>query len=303
MKKNNGYLIFTEVILVTFVIAAAAVFLYIREKDAARQEVADQIAARDRSASENVPQSNGASSNGNHSAMLELDTNTEEPNVFPATQPTLNTSTTGNQPVQTVVRTAAVRSEDPKTVKSSDLPDIPRLPSLITSPSRQLTETSWQNPWNESHWKSSGWEFSVEGMASDASLFAWTTFQRTYRLLSLEVSLNHESEAGFLEILLTAPKTGSMMSVLIENERVVVSEKFNGERHIIETKAHTFSLPDGQPAVLKLAATGSRVLLFWNGRRVLTCEQPIHQSGCSLLCTIVTRGCPTMISALRIEGE
>jgi hypothetical protein len=52
-----------------------------------------------------------------------------------------------------------------------------------------------------------------------------------------------------------------------------------------------------------VAATGNRILIFWNNQRVLACNQPAQQSGQPMTITLVAPSAGWRINKMRLEGE
>jgi hypothetical protein len=167
-----------------------------------------------------------------------------------------------------------------------------------------VSATSWQDPFRETYWTSTGWEFDKASMHSTPQQAAKATFCRTYRKLMLDVALQPSDDGSLFEVHLAAPATKTVAIVVIGNGRVAVATTGSDrERHDVRSKEFDLTMDAERPGNLRLAATGTRILVVWNGRRVFACDQPAEQSGRDLSLTLVSPRGGYRISNLRIEGE
>lgn len=163
-----------------------------------------------------------------------------------------------------------------------------------------LSETSWQNPFEQTYWKSQGRKFNGKSMHCPDHQSSQATFRRSYRKLMLEIQL----EPITFKVRLDAPTTKVATTITIDGEGVIVSVG-SPERQLREIKRKKLDLDIAPEKLgrLRIAATGNWRLIVWNGRRILTCSQLSEQSGRDLQATLVPESTGFRISSLRIEGE
>jgi len=167
-----------------------------------------------------------------------------------------------------------------------------------------LSETSWQDPFEQTYWKSQGWKFNGKSMHCPAHQSAQATFRRSYRKLMLEMQLEPLTEPVTFKVQLDAPTSKVATTITINDEGVIVSvESPKRQPREIKRKNLELDIAPEKPGQLRIAATGNRLLIVWNGRRILTCTQPAEQSGRDLQATLVSESTGFRISNLRIEGE
>jgi hypothetical protein len=165
----------------------------------------------------------------------------------------------------------------------------------------ESSQTSWQDPFTAAHWASGGWKFVENSMQTSATP-AQATFHRTYRKLRISASIERLSGEGACEFRLYAPETGSA-TVISVNGTLEVAETQHATRTLIEQADIAAALEPGLACSVDIAASGNRIQLAINGRRLLTCDQPAAQSGRDLTLTLACSDSEWKISVLRIEGE
>lgn len=120
-------------------------------------------------------------------------------------------------------------------------------------------------------------------------------------MLSLDVSTG--TFPATFRVRLTEPNSGTSTVVAFSSDAVVSTVVPGAASSVIERRPLDPPLIPGGTRQLRIAATGNRIAISWNGRRVLVCDQPIRQSGRELAITLASDGAGLRISRLRIEGE
>jgi hypothetical protein len=167
----------------------------------------------------------------------------------------------------------------------------------------QLDETSWQNPFDAKLWTTSGWQFETDSMSCPTGKRCVATFHRKYRKLMFEAEVTPTGKQGTLEIEFFAPRTNAIVSTVLTPKRLTVSAKTRRQQGEIRRRDGDYSIDAEKPGRLRITATGNRLLVFWNNRRVLSCNQPSQQSGQPLTITLVAPSAGWRISKMRLEGE
>lgn len=164
-------------------------------------------------------------------------------------------------------------------------------------------ETSFENPFIASHWEGEGWTFEPAKMRSHLNP-ARTTFRRSYRRLMLDATIRPvETPAAPLRLQLLAPATDSKVTFFINAAQISVTASGKGGDRLLEQTLLNPPLTVNKPVVMRIAATGNRLIVHWNHQAVLTCDQPAAQSGRDLLLRILTEQTPYEVTSLRLEGE
>ena len=163
-------------------------------------------------------------------------------------------------------------------------------------------ETSWEDPFDAEFWEATGWKFDQQGMNSEAD--AKAVFRRTYRRLMLEakIELLKEGDAP-LQLRLLAPSNDALVEINLKGADLVLHDKSRNAGALLGTATLNPAPAPGRPGLLRVAATGNRLVLSWNGQIVLSCDQPATQSGRDLQIEWKAGGTPYRISHLRLEGE
>jgi hypothetical protein len=167
----------------------------------------------------------------------------------------------------------------------------------------QLEETSWQDPFDEKYWTTKGWQFESDSMSSVADKLCVATFHRKYRKLMFEAEVTPVGKQGTLEIELFAPNRNALVSTSLTTKRITVSAKTRRQQGEIRRRDGDFTIETDAPGRLRVAATGNRILIFWNNQRVLACNQPAQQSGQPMTITLVAPSAGWRINKMRLEGE
>ncbi len=184
--------------------------------------------------------------------------------------------------------TSVVTTEVPDDVTEDERPD--------------LTATSWLNPFDPRYWTFEGWELSSEGMLSRNERSAIATFGRPYRRLRLEADIQPLDEVGPFELRLHCEQTGSQTVIRFDGVIEVVEVR-DGQRRAIEQSGGELGFQLGRKSSVQIAATGNRLQVAINGRRKLSCDQPVAQSGREVSITLASETSAWRITRLRIEGE
>ena len=166
-----------------------------------------------------------------------------------------------------------------------------------------LGSTSWQDPFLESHWRSDGWTFTTTSMQSSRAENTVARFRWRYKKLMLKLNVEPIGSTARLRLLLATPDDTSITIVDVTPAGVSVSAEAGDQHRVIAQRNNALDLAPGKPGELQLAATGNRIVVIWNQRRILSCAQPAEQSGCAFEFTLASRSSMLRITALRIEGE
>lgn len=164
-------------------------------------------------------------------------------------------------------------------------------------------QTSWEAPFDAAFWESTGWQFEPDGMVSTVPASA-ATFRRAYRRMMLECQIEPlELNSEPLTLRFKCHQTNAVMTLIIDGTRFVVTNDTRNPPLIIKDAVVSVSAAPGQPGRLKLAATGNRMIVTWNGGVALTCNQIACQSGHEIRFEFGASRTPWRIRELRIEGE
>lgn len=175
-----------------------------------------------------------------------------------------------------------------------------------------FSESSWRNPFTQAHWKplktgtkqKSVWSFDGKTMTSKPDEIVAATFRRPYRRLSLDLELARPKPTGAFEISLTSPDTKIVLrAILTETELSVSADEPDHKPKVL--KKHTLKAPTSTEKKVHLLfrATGNRIIISHNNRRVLVCNQPGNLSGRSLSFSLHSRGSSCRVTRLRVDGE
>lgn len=179
---------------------------------------------------------------------------------------------------------------------------MPFLHGPLTQSSIDLA--SWQNPFHADYWSTTGWRFDGRQMACDPGRPAMATFRRRYRRIMVSLRIHRASADEKFRLRLTAPRSKTVMDVCFSDREVIVSSGPSaGSQSIIRRRAVRLRKPSRGVESVRLAATGNRVQVIWDDRRVLVCDQPAEQSGRDVLFSVVVPQGGLQIMRLRIEGE
>lgn len=181
-----------------------------------------------------------------------------------------------------------------------------KLPSgRLTKPAQfDPRETSWENPFVQEYWEGSGWKFESRGMSSEAEGPASAVFRRSYRRLMLESRLELLKEGDSpIHLRLKAPENGALIQISVRGSELQLNDTGRNASRLSERANLEPALSLGKPGLLRLAATGNRFVLSWNGQIVLSCDQPSAQSGRDLQLEWKADATAYRISYLRLEGE
>lgn len=164
-------------------------------------------------------------------------------------------------------------------------------------------QTSWESPFDRSCWEGAGWDFSDLAMQA-ATHETEATFRRPYRRLMLECLVEPLAEpVSPFRVQLAVPEIPQAMTLAIDGHSIRVTESAGGETRIVKEVHFVPAWTMGQLADLRLAATGNRLIVSWNGKSVLACDQPAAHSGREFHFTFATGETRYRISEMRVEGE
>ena len=176
-----------------------------------------------------------------------------------------------------------------------------------------LTETSWLNPFTNAHWlpvKSSErkqlpvWSFDGQSMQCETGQTAAATFRRPYRKLSIDLQIERPMPTGAFEIRLTASDSETILFAEMSETQLEVSV-VEPKRKRTVLKRYTLRVPvsSAKETHLRFAATGNRIIIFHNNRKVLTCNQPAGLSNRAVQFSLLSRGSFCRITRLSVDGE
>ena len=168
-------------------------------------------------------------------------------------------------------------------------------------------QTSWESPFDVTCWMATGWEFNGDAMLSGAEP-ASAMFRRPYRRMMLDCRMEPlpgaaPAEIDPFEVRLALPGAAGALRVTVHSRSLVVTDDTQGEPLQIREVPLAPAVAASEPAHLRVAATGNRVVVSWNGRIALTCNQPAAHSGHEFTFAFVTGATGYRVTALRIEGE
>jgi hypothetical protein len=180
--------------------------------------------------------------------------------------------------------------------------------SLSSSPGESptpldLQQSSWEAPFDAAYWNSSGWKFDTESMTSSGEESS-ALFRRTYVHFMLECQVEPLADvAEPLRVHLEGRQPKSVMTLAIDAARLIVTDDSHAGATVIKEESISAGPATGAPGRLKLAATGNRLIVTWNGTAALTCNQLAGQSGRPIRFEFASGRTPWRIRELRIEGE
>jgi hypothetical protein len=192
-----------------------------------------------------------------------------------------------------------------ETVRTEPIPAVVARPAPTNESSVDLNteQTSWEAPFNEEYWESSGWKFDSEGMSSSGEA-STATFRRAYvRFMFVCHVEPQEKTADPLCVRLKGAQPNAVMTLTIGGDRLTVTDESRTPPAVIKEVTVSPAAMAGQPGHLKLVATGNRLIVSWNGAVALTCNQIASQSGRAVHFEFAIGRTPWRIRDLRIEGE
>ena len=166
-----------------------------------------------------------------------------------------------------------------------------------------VSTSSWQNPFQPAYWQVSGWSFDDESMHSSAARMTAARFRRPYRSVSLSLRIEPAGAFGEFAVELGSSGTRTVTVVSLDLSGITVSANSGGDSRLVRREEFDPKLERGQPGLLTVAASGNRIQVSWNARRVLTCRQPSQQSGQEFQFALLSRSTRVQIDEMRIEGE
>lgn len=183
-----------------------------------------------------------------------------------------------------------------------DRPGPPPMPEFVRPPSANM-DSSWENPFEAKHWQSTGWRFSLAGMETDGTDHTAATFERAYQKVMLECDILASGAPASTWELHLASENGATTKIVVQTDRVKVLKTEHGVSQPEVEKLLNTRLTSGAPHQFRIVATGNRIVVSWDGRRLLATEQPASQSGHELVWSIHTAGGEFRIPRLRVEGD
>lgn len=197
----------------------------------------------------------------------------------------------------------------PKVVTEAlERPLAPALPETVsekktTKLPKGPADSSYENPFTEDLWESTGWKFAPRGMETVGSASSSATFARSYQKIMLECDILGVGNGEAHWELRLATQNGASMSIIIHPDRISVHSKENDVSKLVVEKPVTSQLLRGVPRQFRIVATGNRIVVSWDRRRLLTTEQIAAQSGHDIILSIHTEGAAFHIPRMRIEGD
>ena len=169
--------------------------------------------------------------------------------------------------------------------------------------SLDLYQSSWEAPFDAAYWESSGWKFDADGMTS-SGVESLALFRRRYVHFMFECQIEPLAEAPEpLRVRLKGRQPKMVMTLAIDGARLIVTDDSRDPASVVKEEPVSPAPAPGAPVVLKLAATGNRLIVTWNGTAALTCSQIAGQSGRTVQLEFATGRSSWRIRELRIEGE
>lgn len=160
-----------------------------------------------------------------------------------------------------------------------------------------------ESPFDKSLWESEGWEFSDDSMTSVAGK-ATASFRRSYQRLMVECDVVPLEKPGTpLRLRLLAADSKTVVTFALHEKMLAVTDDSRSPSRLIKQVPLSPELAPDRHARLRIAGTGNRLVVSWNGKVVLTCDQPAGQSGRAVQLEFLAERTPYRVSTLRIEGE
>jgi hypothetical protein len=129
------------------------------------------------------------------------------------------------------------------------------------------------------------------------------TFRRAYVQFMFECRLEpQEKSSEPLRVRLQGPSPNSVMMLSIDGTRLAITDESRSPPVLLKETTISPALA-GAPARFKLAATGNRLIVTWNGAAAVTCNQIATQSGRAIRFGFAAARTPWRIRDLRVEGD
>lgn len=194
--------------------------------------------------------------------------------------------------------------------KKSEIPDrrtdaskTPRKKPEAEVPKIDLSATSFEDPFYNGYWDANDWSFGGKFMSCDTSSTSSATFLRDLKAPSLDFVLTPGTISGFLEIRLKSKSNGTLTMLYFSSGAVRVSARRGKRSVVLGQRRKTLYDRAGQKCEVKITATGKNIIVYWNGKRLLRCEQPPEQRGQPLTISFIATRARYNISKMRIEGR
>lgn len=186
-------------------------------------------------------------------------------------------------------------------------------PSESKAEAIDLTETSWLNPFTNGLWlplrsseteQLSFWNFDGQSMQCETGQTVGATFLRPYRKFSIDLQIERPLPTGAFEIRLTASDSKTILfAEMTETQLLVSAVEPNRKRAVLKRYTLKSPVSSAKFTHLRFAATGNRIIIFHNNRKVLTCNQPSGLSNRAVYFSLLTRGSSCRITRLSVDGE
>jgi len=168
--------------------------------------------------------------------------------------------------------------------------------------------TSWEQPFDAGLWHSRGWQFDTDAMTSLSTQRAQAIFRHAYRRLMLEMHVEPLRSILSLEIRLISDETDVVTAIAMRpasrfRQGGTWEHPWPQRTQTIRTVAFEPDGTDTDTVHVVLIATGNRIAISWNGRRILNCSEPAAQSGRPVRCALIAHDASIRITQLRFEGE
>lgn len=170
------------------------------------------------------------------------------------------------------------------------------------APIIDLTATSFEDPFYHGYWDAKDWSFGGTFMSCDVSSITYAAFRRDLKAPSLEFVLTPGTVSGILEIQLKSRSNNTTTRLYFSNVGVRVSATKGKQRSEIARKSAKLYEKAGQKCQVKITSTGKRIIIYWNEKKLLSCNQPRSQSGQPLTIVFLASRGRYNISKMRIEG-
>lgn len=193
------------------------------------------------------------------------------------------------QTIEELLRRASQNSERPTSGSTT-------APSSIN-----LSQSSFQNPFQAGYWIANGWTFAEDFMQSNNDSIAVARFRHAYQGLGIEFQLIPENESVHFELRLGS-NTRTTAVVEFTKNTVAVTAEIDSRPYLVEQRPLTAPFEAGGTYPFRITATGSRLLVFSNRKRLLMCDQP-GDDGAAVYPYLVAHSGNCRLVQLRIDGE
>lgn len=153
------------------------------------------------------------------------------------------------------------------------------------------------------NWRLEAVTIDGESLVFQEETYNRATFVELLRVWMVEFDVQATSAPGPLEVRLFAPSNGTLVTLVIDFDGVTVYKGRAASGEVLAESNLDEGLRAETPHRCRMVATGNRIVVSWDGVRVLTCDQPAEQSGVPAHIAFVSDGGGAKVTGLRIEGE